>query len=580
MEALIQVHALNLLHRDISPDNIYITSRGESRLLDFGAARFALGDGKSVSVILKHGYAPEEQYSSHGNQGPWTDVYAMGATFYRCITGTLPPDSVERIHGDTLKTPPELGVSLPKNVEQAILKALAVKTEDRFPNMDAFLRALTGRTSVQEQVAASVSERTQAAAFGQTVYGGNAADTHMQKPGVFSRLIAYCKANPVIAGVSGGGLLVVIALCIILPIALSGGGKTVPTGGGGGGDFSVGDPSAGNAPSEATDPPAESSDPPASALDMETRDLGILNASIDIPSDYIVSTDGFSFMNEERGCAVMTSFLWNAGIPIYSLSDVETNQETVISFMMTSFDVTDFTIRSAGSDSIGGQEAYQICFTGTDSDGVTMDMIYAATQGDSAFGCYSILGAYPVGDEAGKEEISEILRTFRTDGIPDMTYSMWYSENMGIKFIIDNSLAQGSVWETSLQLENDTAEVIAVYPTEAAMDAGLGNVDSPDAGGVEAGYVSEFGYTTPEELLDDHAASVAASGGAAGERYTAVTGGAEWLCQNYSIGSYYFSSGAAVIDGQCFYVSAMYSASNQETVVALCNQMMASIRSW
>ena len=114
----------------------------------------------------------------------------------------------------------------------------------------------------------------------------------------------------------------------------------------------------------------------------------------------------------------------------------------------------------------------------------------------------------------------------------------------------------------------------------AAMEAGLGNVDSSDAGGVEAGYVSEYGYTTPEELLDDHAASVAASGGAAGERYTAVTGGAEWLCQNYSIGSYYFSSGAAVIDGQCFYVSAMYSASNQETVVALCNQVMASIRPW
>lgn len=169
----------------------------------------------------------------------------------------------------------------------------------------------------------------------------------MQKPGVFSRLIAYCKANPVIAGVSGGGLLVVIALCIILPIALSGGGKTVPTGGGGGGDFSVGDPSAGNAPSEATDRPAESSDPPASALDMETRDLGILNASIDIPSDYIVSTDGFSFMNEERGLRGHDQLPVERRDPIYSLSDVETNQETVISFMMTSFDVTDFTIRSA-----------------------------------------------------------------------------------------------------------------------------------------------------------------------------------------------------------------------------------------
>lgn len=116
MEALVQVHALNLLHRDISPDNIYITSRGESRLLDFGAARFALGDGKSVSVILKHGYAPEEQYSSHGNQGPWTDVYAMGATFYRCITGMLPPDSVERIRADTLR--PSFGAGRPPAAER------------------------------------------------------------------------------------------------------------------------------------------------------------------------------------------------------------------------------------------------------------------------------------------------------------------------------------------------------------------------------------------------------------------------------------------------------------------------------
>ena len=158
MEALVQVHALNLLHRDISPDNIYITSKGESRLLDFGAARFALGDGKSVSVILKHGYAPEEQYSSHGNQGPWTDVYAMGATLYRCITGQLPPDSVERIHGDTMKRPSELGFRIPANVENAIMKALAVKTEDRFPNMEAFIGALNGRVSVQDQVAASVGK--------------------------------------------------------------------------------------------------------------------------------------------------------------------------------------------------------------------------------------------------------------------------------------------------------------------------------------------------------------------------------------------------------------------------------------
>ena len=580
MEALIQVHALNLLHRDISPDNIYITSQGESRLLDFGAARFALGDGKSVSVILKHGYAPEEQYSSHGNQGPWTDVYAMGATLYRCITGTLPPDSVERIHGDTLKAPSELGIQIPQHVEKAILKALAVKTEDRFPNMDAFLRALTGRVSVQEQVAASVSERTQAAAFSQTVYGGS--DTGTQKRNAFSKIIAYGKANPVVALVSGVGLLVVLALCIVLPIALSGGGEPMPTGAGrgGGGDITAENPPMTNAPSETPDTVTEPSTPSVSTAEMETRDLGILNASIDIPADYIVSADGFSFMNEDRGCAITTSFVWNMVVPIYSLSDVEENQEAIISSVMAGFEVTDYTILAAGSDNIGGQAAYQIYFEGTDNTGVSMELIYLSIQGSNPFGCYSLLGAYPKGDEAGKKEVEGILQTFRSKGEPDITYSMWYSDNLGIKFIIDDSLAQGSVWETEIQLANGVAEVIAIYPTEAARDAGLGNIDSQDSGAVEVGYISQYGYTMPEELLDDHAASAEAAGGAAGERYTAFTGGAEWLCQNYTIGSYYFSSGAAIIDGQCFYLSAMYNASNQEAVVALCNQVMASVRPW
>ena len=592
MEALIQVHAMNLLHRDISPDNIFLTAQGDSRLLDFGAARFSLGDGKSVSVILKHGYAPEEQYSSHGNQGPWTDVYAMGATLYRCITGQLPPDSVERIRGDTLQPPSALGVRLPQHVEQAILKALAVKTEDRFSNMGAFLRALTGRVSVQEQVAASVSERTQASAYGQTVYAGHSAAA--QKSAASAGLLAFFKANPVIAWVAGIGLAAVLALCIALPIALSGSGNAAPAGSSGSSGVTAESPPTVSVPDETPDTgenpsdPSESLDPSDStdadttpaALELEARDLGALNASIDVPTDYVVSADGFSFVNEDRGCAITTSFVWNLVVPIYSLADVEENQEAIVASLMTGFDVTDFTILSAGSERIGGRAAYQISFEGTDTDGVTMDLIYLAVQGDNPFGCYGLLGAYPLDDEAGRAEVLEILQSFQCLGTPDTTYGMWYSDTIGMKFIIDDALALGSVWELEIELNSGTAHAIAIYPTEAAKEAGLGNLDSEDAGGVEVGFVSEYGFTKPEELLDDSAASVAASGGTAGERYTAVMGGAEWLCQNYTIDTYYFSSASAVIDGQCFYLSAMYSASNQEAVVALCNQVMASVRPW
>ena len=139
-----------------------------------------------------------------------------------------------------MKRPSELGFRIPANVENAIMKALAVKTEDRFPNMEAFIGALNGRVSVQDQVAASISQRTQATAYRQEGYGQiayqqpayNGGGAAAGKPSAFSRFLSYMKANPVVAWVSGGGLLAVIALCIILPIALSGGGEKRPTGGG------------------------------------------------------------------------------------------------------------------------------------------------------------------------------------------------------------------------------------------------------------------------------------------------------------------------------------------------------------
>lgn len=577
MEALVQVHAMNLLHRDISPDNIYITAKGESRLLDFGAARFALGDGKSVSVILKHGYAPEEQYSSHGNQGPWTDVYAMGATLYRCITGQLPPDSMERIHGDTIKAPSELGFRIPAHVEKAVMKALAVKTEDRFPNMEDFIRALTGRVSVQEQVAVSISQRTQATAFGQGIYGQTAHhhsldnDTGItaEKSSAFSRFLSYMKANPIIAWVSGGGVLAIIALCIILPIALSGGGKTTPTGGSAGNTPVISQPPASVEPSNPSNP-GSITDP---SVEMAVRDLGALNATIEIPSDYMASENGLNFINEDKGCAIMTDYFWNIAGPIYSLSDVESQRESIVAQLMQDLEVSDYQILTAGPDQVGNSDAYQIFFEGTDSDGVSMEMIVMAVDGYD-FGCYFIITAYPKGDEAAEAEIHSIIQSFKGNGMPDVTYKVYYAERAGVKVIIDASLAQGGAADMEVQMNVygiGTVHEMFLYPTQEDRNAAIG-----DGFCVEIGTASEFGLNTPEEVLNYNKTV----SGTNNESYTFTSGGVEWLAYDFTMVGKNFSYASAMIDGECYLVGCVFNDSNKDVIVALYNQTTASLRAW
>lgn len=152
LAALKAAHAQNVIHRDISPDNIYLLNTGEVKLIDFGAARqVTTTHSKSLTVLLKQGYAPVEQYQSDGDQGPWTDVYALAATFYRMITGKKPPEAPDRRVEDTLKEPSKLGVAIPKNIENALMNALQVRVEDRIRSAEEFEQELCAETVQRRQ---------------------------------------------------------------------------------------------------------------------------------------------------------------------------------------------------------------------------------------------------------------------------------------------------------------------------------------------------------------------------------------------------------------------------------------------
>lgn len=143
MKALQSVHDQGLIHRDVAPDNIFITSAGERKLLDFGAARHAAGQAANLTVILKPGYAPPEQYSHEGLQGPWTDVYAMCATLYMVICGKTPPDATTRFMTDKVPKLADYGVQAPPAFEKALLAGLAMRHNERPQSMKDLQKSLS-----------------------------------------------------------------------------------------------------------------------------------------------------------------------------------------------------------------------------------------------------------------------------------------------------------------------------------------------------------------------------------------------------------------------------------------------------
>lgn len=158
MISLQAVHEEGILHRDIAPDNIFLTKNGEVKLIDFGASRYATtSHSRSLTVIIKPGYSPEEQYRSRGDQGPHTDVYALAAVMYKMITGITPPDALERRalietkKKELLKDIHKTNKTISPTIENAILNAMNVQIEDRTTDIASFMSELNSTTPVKRR---------------------------------------------------------------------------------------------------------------------------------------------------------------------------------------------------------------------------------------------------------------------------------------------------------------------------------------------------------------------------------------------------------------------------------------------
>lgn len=144
LEALAKLHARGILHRDVSPDNLFLTGEGIVKLFDFGAAKLEGTEPMSTAVV-KAGYTPPEQYTANSGQSPALDVYAAGAVLYEMLTGIKPLDAPERALKDELKTPRELGVPVEDWLERILFKAMAMEPAKRFATAEAFHDAILSK---------------------------------------------------------------------------------------------------------------------------------------------------------------------------------------------------------------------------------------------------------------------------------------------------------------------------------------------------------------------------------------------------------------------------------------------------
>ena len=150
-EALDKIHRKGIIHRDLNPENMMVQEDGTIKIIDFGAARKYLETEKTMTILVKKGYAPPEQYMEKGKQGPWTDVYAFCATLYEMVTGVRPEPSPDRVQKDRLYLPSAYGAEILPEEEEILCRGLELDPERRFRSMKDLILALEPRTEDRKE---------------------------------------------------------------------------------------------------------------------------------------------------------------------------------------------------------------------------------------------------------------------------------------------------------------------------------------------------------------------------------------------------------------------------------------------
>jgi hypothetical protein len=210
LDGLELVHNAGFIHRDIKPDNIHIRDDGSPVLLDFGSARHSMGHARTVTILVAPGYAPFEQYYSSGeNQGPWTDLYSLGATCYRAIAGIAPMDAISRSKGilgstrEILVPAATIGSGrYSASLLKAIDHALQFAEKDRPQNIAEWRRELTGAgTLVARASPATMSVKPATAPEPLPVAAASAPATSIRGPVIWAALGALVATLVVVGGV-------------------------------------------------------------------------------------------------------------------------------------------------------------------------------------------------------------------------------------------------------------------------------------------------------------------------------------------------------------------------------------------